>query len=73
MQVRWPICHSSDPSTMTQEKQEAQEKPVFGASGRKIVYDKDGKPYVTSHFCEKSESIKNLITNTTDVEHVILS
>lgn len=22
------------------------EKPVFGASGRKIVYDKDGKPYV---------------------------
>lgn len=23
---------------------DATEKPVYGASGRKIVYDKDGKP-----------------------------
>ncbi|KAF8005321.1 hypothetical protein HF325_000778 [Metschnikowia pulcherrima] len=32
---------------MTQEHSEAEKetvKPVFGASGRKIVYDKDGKP-----------------------------
>lgn len=27
-----------------QKKEHA--KPVFGSSGRKIVYDKDGKPYV---------------------------
>lgn len=23
-----------------------EQKPVFGSSGRRIVYDKDGKPYV---------------------------
>lgn len=48
-------------TNMTQEQPESSEtpvkaspapetagnsKPVFGASGRKIVYDKDGKPYV---------------------------
>lgn len=26
------------------EATETTEKPVFGVSGRKIVYDKDGKP-----------------------------
>lgn len=34
---------------MTQEaisKGHEEEKPVFGSSGRKIIYDKDGKPYV---------------------------
>lgn len=43
---------------MTQEVKNIDseaERPVIGASGRKIVYDKDGKPYVTpnehfSHF-----------------------
>ncbi|QRG38223.1 hypothetical protein FDK38_002622 [Candidozyma auris] len=29
---------------MTQEVSAPQDKPVFGASGRKIIYDKDGKP-----------------------------
>lgn len=29
---------------MTQE--ETITKPVFGTTGRKIIYDKDGKPYV---------------------------
>ena len=36
---------------MTQEHSEVEKeavKPVFGASGRKIVYDKDGKPYVSN-------------------------
>ena len=36
---------------MTLEQSEAEKgtvKPVFGASGRKIVYDKDGKPYVSN-------------------------
>ncbi|KNE00398.1 hypothetical protein QG37_02424 [Candidozyma auris] len=31
---------------MTKEASAPQDKPVFGASGRKIIYDKDGKPYV---------------------------
>lgn len=31
-----------------QKNQETDSKPVFGATGRKIVYDKDGKPYVFS-------------------------
>lgn len=27
-------------------KKEESSKPEFGSSGKKIVYDKDGKPYV---------------------------
>jgi hypothetical protein len=29
---------------MTKEAETTNDKPVFGASGRRIVYDKDGKP-----------------------------
>lgn len=31
---------------MSESKTEEHTKPEFGASGRKIVYDENGKPYV---------------------------
>lgn len=37
-------------STVVDEKHDKSttgQSPVFGASGRKIIYDKDGKPYVS--------------------------
>lgn len=30
----------------TKDETRSLEKPEFGATGRKIIYDKDGKPYV---------------------------
>lgn len=33
-------------STETVEKIETASKPEVGVTGRRIVYDKDGKPYV---------------------------
>lgn len=35
---------------MSETKTEEQTKPVFGASGRKIIYDENGKPYVLEGF-----------------------
>lgn len=40
------ISNTFNMTQPTKDTQEDQGKPEVGASGRKIIYDKDGKPYV---------------------------
>ena len=46
-------------SEETKSDGSAQPRPEFGLSGRKIIYDKDGKPYV----CDTLYDHLSLITN----------
>lgn len=52
------------------EVEKKKESPSVGVSGRKIIYDKDGKPYVVllSSLCA---TMKTFILTLVDVVHAI--